>query len=138
MQHGLLGTYRSPPGTRHVIATEAATASYTIAAAVAESRRHQRQALKGVLMDWKQIADRANQLVIQRGGPQSVKEDAYELKDIIQGQGTTQEKLKRAMDALRDPGANRQQAAASQPAGPGEGQSTPAQDGGEGSGENTN
>jgi hypothetical protein len=82
-------------------------------------------------MDWKQIADRANQVVNQRGGAQSVKEDACKLKEIIQGQGTTEDKLKRAMEALRDPGADHERGATDAGA-------SPVRDGGEGSGENTN
>jgi hypothetical protein len=39
-------------------------------------------------MDWKQVTDRANEIIDQRGGgTQSLKRDAEELKDIVQGEG---------------------------------------------------
>ena len=37
-------------------------------------------------MDFKKLADRAKRTVDKRGGPESLKEDAAELKDIATGQ----------------------------------------------------
>ena len=36
---------------------------------------------------------------------QNLKQDAEELKDIARGRGNTQDKAKRAAEALKDPGA---------------------------------
>ena len=51
------------------------------------------------------LMNRAKRIVDQRGGTDALKEDAQELKDIASGKGTTQEKAKRAAEALKDPGA---------------------------------
>ena len=58
-------------------------------------------------MDWKQMVGRAKQELDKRGGPQSAKEDAEELRDIAQGGGSMTDKLKRAAAALKEPGAHR-------------------------------
>ena len=68
-------------------------------------------------MDWKTLAGEARQVVDKRGGPESVKEDAAELKDIAQGKGTVAEKLKAAAEALKEPGAH--EGATPQPQSPG-------------------
>jgi hypothetical protein len=57
-------------------------------------------------MDWKKLADQAKAVVDKRGGSQSVKEDAEELKDIAQGQGSMSDKLKSAAEAIKEPGAH--------------------------------
>ncbi len=59
-------------------------------------------------MDWKQIAGRAKQVVDKRGGSDSVKQDAAELRDIAKGEGTLSEKLGRAAQAIKEPGASRE------------------------------
>jgi hypothetical protein len=56
-------------------------------------------------MDWKKLANKAKVVVDKRGGAESVKEDAKELKDIAKGGGTVSEKLKAAAEALKQPGA---------------------------------
>ena len=56
-------------------------------------------------MDFKNLQRRAKQLIDRRGGTDSVKADAEELKDIAKGPGSVTDKAKRAGDALRDPGA---------------------------------
>ena len=58
-------------------------------------------------MDWKQMVDRAKQELDKRGGPQSAKEDAEELRDIAQGGGSMSDKLKRVAAALKEPGARK-------------------------------
>jgi len=55
-------------------------------------------------MDWKLIAGRAKQVVEKRGGTESVKQDAEELRNIAQGEGTVSEKLGRAAKAIKEPG----------------------------------
>lgn len=52
------------------------------------------------------LAARAKALVDKRGGPESVKRDAGELRDIARGSGTLGDKAKRAAAALRQPGAD--------------------------------
>jgi general stress protein YciG len=56
-------------------------------------------------MDWKKLADRAKQMINQRGGTESVKEDAQELRNIARQEGPAEDKIKAAAEALRDPGA---------------------------------
>jgi hypothetical protein len=56
-------------------------------------------------MDFKSLQRRAKQLISKRGGTDSLKEDAEELKDIAKGPGSVADKAKRAGEALKDPGA---------------------------------
>jgi hypothetical protein len=56
-------------------------------------------------MDFKSLQRRAKQLIDRRGGTESLKADAEELKDIAKGPGTVADKAKRAGEALKDPGA---------------------------------
>jgi hypothetical protein len=53
----------------------------------------------------KQVAERANEVVEQRGGAEALKEDAEELRDIASGEGGLVDKAKDAAEAVRDPGA---------------------------------
>ncbi len=55
-------------------------------------------------MDLKKLTDKAKDLVEQRGGTESVKEDAEELKDIAKGSGSLTDKAKAAVEAIKDPG----------------------------------
>jgi hypothetical protein len=55
-------------------------------------------------MDFKSIANRAKQAVDKRGGTESLKEDASELKDIAKGSGSLKDKAKAAVEAIKDPG----------------------------------
>jgi hypothetical protein len=50
------------------------------------------------------LTDRAKRLVEKRGGSDSVKEDAEELKDIAKGEGSLKDKAKAAGEAIKDPG----------------------------------
>ena len=50
------------------------------------------------------LAEQAKRIVDQRGGVESLKEDARELRDIARGEGTPKEKARRAAEALKDPG----------------------------------
>jgi hypothetical protein len=67
-------------------------------------------------MDWKGMVDKAKAIFQQRGGTQAAKEDAQELRDISQEQGSTTDKAKNATAAIREPGAHNPDAQ-SQPAG---------------------
>jgi hypothetical protein len=51
------------------------------------------------------LVNKAKKVVDQRGGTDALKQDAEELKDIARGQGSAQDKAKRAAEALKDPGA---------------------------------
>lgn len=59
-------------------------------------------------MDWQKLANQAKEVIDKRGGPQSVQEDAEELRNIVQGQGSMTDKLKAAAQALKEPGAHHQ------------------------------
>jgi len=56
-------------------------------------------------MDLNKLAGQAKKLIHKRGGMESVKEDALELKDIAGEKGTLADKAKDAVEALKDPGA---------------------------------
>ena len=56
-------------------------------------------------MNLKSLQRKAKQLIDKRGGTDSLKADAEELKDIVKGPGSVTDKAKRAGDALQDPGA---------------------------------
>ena len=56
-------------------------------------------------MDFKNLQRKAKQLVDRRGGTDSLKADADELKNIAKGPGSVADKAKRAGDAQKDPGA---------------------------------
>jgi hypothetical protein len=59
----------------------------------------------GGSMDLKGLQRKAKQLIDRRGGTDSLKADAEELKDIAKGPGSVADKAKRAGEALKDPGA---------------------------------
>jgi hypothetical protein len=83
-------------------------------------------------MDWRRLADRAKQVVDKRGGPQSVKEDAEELLDIAKNRDSTSDKFKEAAEAIREPGAGRQEPANNPPHPPHETPENPPGVGGSG------
>jgi hypothetical protein len=56
------------------------------------------------MVDFKRLADRAKALVDKRGGTESLKEDAAELKDIAKSKGSLGDKAKSAVDAVKEPG----------------------------------
>jgi len=79
-------------------------------------------------VDWKQMVGLAKRELDKRGGPQSAKEDAEELRDIAQGDGTMTDKLRRAAEALKEPGAHKPDAEAAggpTPGGPAQGSAAP-------------
>ena len=57
------------------------------------------------MVDFKRLSDRAKDLVEKRGGTDSLKEDAAELKEIATGKGSLSDKAKAAAAAIKDPGA---------------------------------
>ena len=57
------------------------------------------------LSNLKKVADKAKEQVDKRGGADSLKEDAGELKDIAKGKGSLKDKAKAAGKAIKDPGA---------------------------------
>jgi hypothetical protein len=56
-------------------------------------------------MNLKRLTSRAKELVDKRGGTDSVKQDAAELKDIAAGKGPLKDKAKAAAEAIKQPGA---------------------------------
>jgi general stress protein YciG len=56
-------------------------------------------------MDLGRLADEAKHLVEERGGVDSLAEDAEEMKDIATGGGSVADKAKAAAEAIKDPGA---------------------------------
>jgi hypothetical protein len=56
-------------------------------------------------MDLKSLQRKAKQMIDKRGGTESLKADAEELKNIAKGPGSLADKAKRAGEALKDPGA---------------------------------
>jgi len=59
----------------------------------------------GGFMNLQSLQRKAKQLIDRRGGTDSLKADAEELKDIAKSSGSVADKAKRAGDALKDPGA---------------------------------
>jgi hypothetical protein len=51
------------------------------------------------------LAGKAKQLIDKRGGTDSLKEDAQELRGIAGSKGTLSDKAKRAAEAVKEPGA---------------------------------
>jgi hypothetical protein len=56
-------------------------------------------------MDLKSLFNKGKKIVDDRGGVDSLKEDAEELKDIATSKGSITDKAKGAAAAIKDPGA---------------------------------
>lgn len=56
-------------------------------------------------MGLRDLFSRAKKKVDERGGVESLKQDAAELRDIARGQGSASDKAKQAADAVKNPGA---------------------------------
>jgi hypothetical protein len=56
-------------------------------------------------MDFKKLANKAKKTIDERGGMDSLKADAEELKKVAKGEGTLKDKAKRAAKAIKEPGA---------------------------------
>ncbi len=57
------------------------------------------------MVNFKRLADQAKKTIDKRGGMDSVKEDAQELRDIAKGKGSLKDKATEAGKAIKDPGA---------------------------------
>jgi hypothetical protein len=57
------------------------------------------------MVNLRRLSDRAKKVVDKRGGMDSLKEDASELRDIAKGKGSVKDKAKAAGKAIKDPGA---------------------------------
>jgi hypothetical protein len=68
-------------------------------------------------MDFKKLADKAKKTIDERGGVDSLKADAEELKRVAQGKGSLTDKAKAAAQALKDPGDRREPPKAARPGG---------------------
>jgi hypothetical protein len=66
-------------------------------------------------MDWKGMAEKAKQVYQRRGGSKAAKEDAEELRNIAQRQGSITDKTKNAAAAIREPGAHHADPSEAQP-----------------------
>jgi hypothetical protein len=56
-------------------------------------------------MDFKKLANKAKETIDKRGGMDSLKADAEELKKVAKGKGSLSDKAKAAANAIKDPGA---------------------------------
>ncbi|MGE5408315.1 MAG: hypothetical protein ACM3NV_06855 [Syntrophothermus sp.] len=56
-------------------------------------------------MKMNKLFDKAKKAIDNRGGMESLKEDAAELKDVAKGKGSLSEKAKAAAAAIKEPGA---------------------------------
>ena len=56
-------------------------------------------------MNFKKLAAKAKDTIDKRGGVESLKADAEELKKVAKGEGSLKDKAKRAAQALKEPGA---------------------------------
>jgi hypothetical protein len=57
-------------------------------------------------MDLKKLFNKGKKMVDDRGGVDSLKEDAQELAGIAKGKGSLTDKAKEAAAAVKEPGAN--------------------------------
>jgi hypothetical protein len=57
-------------------------------------------------MDLKRLMNKGKKIVDERGGVESLKEDAQELGKIAKGKGSLADKAKEAAAAVKDPGTN--------------------------------
>lgn len=55
-------------------------------------------------MDFKKLANKAKETIDKRGGVESLKADAEELKKVAKGKGSLSDKAKAAAQAIKDPG----------------------------------
>jgi hypothetical protein len=56
------------------------------------------------MVNFRRLTDQAKKLVEKRGGTDTLKEDAEELKDIAKGEGSLKDKAKAAGEAVKEPG----------------------------------
>lgn len=53
-------------------------------------------------MDFKKLADEAKKFVDEHGGTEVLKEEAMEVKDIVQGGGSNADKAKQVANEVKD------------------------------------
>ncbi len=58
-------------------------------------------------MDFKKLADKAKDTIDKRGGVDSLKADAEELKRVAKGKGSLTDKAKAAAAAIKEPGSGK-------------------------------
>jgi alcohol dehydrogenase class IV len=58
-------------------------------------------------MDFKKLADKAKDTIDKRGGVDSLKTDAEELKKVAKGGGSLADKAKAAAAAIKEPGSGK-------------------------------
>ena len=61
-------------------------------------------------MDLESMFNKGKKIVDERGGVDSLKEDAMEVADIAKGKGSLTDKAKEAAAAIKDPGTNEPEA----------------------------
>lgn len=59
-------------------------------------------------MDFKKLANKAKKTIDERGGMDSLKADAEELKRVAKGKGSLSDKAKAAAQAIKEPGERRE------------------------------
>ena len=57
------------------------------------------------MVDWKQMTQKVQGIVKQRGGPKSVEEDAKEVQGISKEDASMSTKAKETAEAIKEPGA---------------------------------
>jgi hypothetical protein len=57
------------------------------------------------MVNFRKLTEKAKEIVDKRGGTDSLKEDAGELREIAKEKGSLKDKARAAADALKDPGA---------------------------------
>ena len=57
------------------------------------------------MVNFKKLTERAKDVVEKRGGVDSVKEDAEELRGVAKDKGSLKDKAKAAAEAVKEPGA---------------------------------
>jgi hypothetical protein len=57
------------------------------------------------MVNFRKLTEKAKDVVDKRGGTDSLKQDASELRGIAKGKGSLKDKARAAKDALKDPGA---------------------------------
>lgn len=68
-------------------------------------------------MDLKRLFNKGKKVVDERGGVESLKEDAQELAGIAKGKGSLTDKAKEAAEAVKEPGTNEPDASERHPNG---------------------
>jgi hypothetical protein len=57
------------------------------------------------MVNFRKLTDKAKDAIDKRGGTESLKGDAQELRNIAKGEGSLKDKARKAGKAIKDPGA---------------------------------